>query len=197
MRSVHFSDSELLNGLIHQDERILKEFYSLYFQGIRRYVNSNKGNDEDARDLFQEVIMVIFQKARDEQFKLTCTLRTYLYSVARFLWLKELGKRKWVSHQSVDHEDYIDNDADIDSVNEKNERLLFFRKCFEKLSESCRKVLALFTEGFSIAEITLKMGFKSEQHTKNRRYRCKLSLIKSIKSEYDYNTVSYGNNKDH
>jgi RNA polymerase sigma factor (sigma-70 family) len=194
MGSVNFTDSELLNGLVSQDEKILREFYESYFQSVRRYVLSNNGNDDDARDLFQDVLLVLFQKVRNEQLQLTCSLKTYLYSVSRFLWLKELNKRKWISYQSVDQEEFVDADADIAFINEKNERLLFFHKCFQKLSEGCRKVLSLFNEGFSIAEITQQMGYKSEQHTKNRRYRCKQSLINNIKAEYDYNTVSYGKN---
>jgi len=197
MRSVKFSDAELLNGLVSRDERILGEYYVSYFQSVRRFVLSNNGNDEDARDLFQDVLMVLFQKARDEHFTLTCTLSTYLYSISRILWLKELGKRKWISYKSVEHEDFIDTDSDIVLISEKNERLIFYRKSFEKLSSKCRKVLTLFMDGVSIVEITVRMGYKSVQHTKNRRYRCKLTLINSIKAEYDYNTVSYGNNKDY
>lgn len=191
MRSANFSDEELLNGLISQDERILREYYVLYFQRIRRLVLANNGIEEDARDLFQDVLLVLFQKVRSEKFTLTCALGTYLYSVSRLLWLKELSRRKWISHLSVDHEEFIDPGSDIESMNEKNERLLFYRRCFEKLSESCRRVLALFVEGLSIAEITARLGYKSEQHTRNRRYRCKLSLINSIKEEYEYNTLSY------
>jgi RNA polymerase sigma factor (sigma-70 family) len=194
---VKFSDRELLQGLISADERILKEYYSKFYQRVRRFVLSNNGNEEDARDLFQDVMVVLFQKARDERFKLTCALGTYLFSVSRFLWLKELGKRKWISHAAIDYEEFFDADDDIAIISEKNERLIFYRKCFEKLSEGCRKVLTLFVEGFSIAEITTMMGYTSEQHTKNRRYRCKLSLINSIKAEYGYHTMSYGNNTDH
>jgi RNA polymerase sigma factor (sigma-70 family) len=156
-------------------------------------VLSNNGSEEDARDLFQDVMMVLFQKARDPHFTLTCALGTYLYSVTRFLWLKELNKRRRVSRELVDQEEYIDADADIASMSEKNERLLFYKKCFEKLSERCRKVLMFFSEGYSIAEVTSLMGFKTEQHTRNRRYRCKLTLINSLKKEYNLNTASYGN----
>jgi RNA polymerase sigma factor (sigma-70 family) len=194
---VKFSDTELLNGIISMDEKFLKEYYSRFYQTVRRFVLSNSGNEEDAKDLFQDVLVVLFQKARTEHFKLTCALGTYLYSVSRLLWLKELGKRKWICHKTVDYEEFIDTESDIDMISEKNERLLFYRKCFEKLSDSCRKVLSLFMDGLSIADITMRMGFKSEQHTKNRRYRCKLSLISSIKAEYGYNTMSYGNNTDH
>jgi RNA polymerase sigma factor (sigma-70 family) len=194
---MNFSDSELLSGLVSQDEIILRAFYSKFFHQVRRYVLSNNGSDEDARDLFQDVLLVLFQKVRKADFKLTCALATYIYSVARFLWLKELNKRKWISYQEVDQEDYADVDADIGAINEKNERLLFFRRCFDKLSEACRKVLTLFNEGLSIIEITKVMGYTSEQHTKNRRYRCKQSLIQNIKAEYDFNTMSYGNNTNH
>lgn len=183
MRSAKFSDTELLNGLVSRDEAILKEYYSIYSQSVRQFVLSNNGNEEDARDLFQDVMMVLFQKARDERFKLTCSLGTYIYSVSRFLWLKELGKRKWKSQQVVDYEEIADTESDIVLISEKNERLMFYRNCFEKLSESCRKVLKFFAEGYSISEITVLMGFSSEQHTKNRRYRCKLSLIHAIEAE--------------
>ncbi len=194
---MNFSDSELLSGLTSQDEKVLKTFYSKYLLRVRKYVLSNNGSDEDARDLFQDVLLVLFQKVRKPEFRLTCALGTYIYSVARFLWLKELSKRKWVSYQDVNREEVADIDADISFVNEKNERLLLFRKCFEKLSEACRKVLILFNEGLSITEITKVMGYTSEQHTKNRRYRCKQSLIQNIKAEYDFNIVSYGDNTNH
>jgi RNA polymerase sigma factor (sigma-70 family) len=143
------------------------------------------------------VLLVLFQKVRKADFKLTCALATYIYSVARFLWLKELNKRKWISYQEVNLEEVADVESDVGVINERNERLLFFRRCFDQLSEACQKVLTLFNEGLSITEITKVMGYTSEQHTKNRRYRCKQSLIQNIKAEYDFNTMSYGNNTNH
>lgn len=185
MRSPGYSDQELLNGLISRDEKVLKKFYSLYYQHVRQFVRSNNGSDEDARDLFQDAMLVLYQKAKDHKFKLTCSPGTYLYSVSRFLWLKELAKRKWTSTRYVEMEDVIDTDDDIGILNEKNERLIFFRKCFEKLPEDCKKVLGLFTKGLSIAQITGIMGYGSEQYTRNRRYRCKATLINIIKALYE------------
>jgi len=185
MRSAVFSDAELLNGLISRDERVLQEYYKLYYPGIRRFVRSNSGNDEDARDIFHDALLVLFRKVKDGVLTLACSPGTYLYSVSRLLWLKELGKRKWTSGNLVDTENYVDTDNDIGQISEKNERLLYFRKCFEELPEDCRKVLALFTKGFSIAEITGIMGYGSDQYTRNRRYRCKSTLMKSINAVFE------------
>lgn len=184
MKTEKFPDSVLLKGLISQDKKIVKAFYESFFDEVRRLVLFNNGNEDDAKDLFQDVLVVLFQKARDDHFKLTCTLKTFVYSVARFLWLKELTKRKRVWRMPVDEGEYADPDADIEQVHEKNERLVCYRRCFDKLSPGCRRVLSLFQQGHNIAEITALMGFKSEQHTKNRRYRCKKALMESVRSEY-------------
>ncbi len=193
MRSVKFSDNELFQGLIAQDERILKDYYDLYFQNVKRYVISNSGTDEDARDLFQDVLMVLFQKARNVNFVLSCSLGTFVYSVSRRLWLKELSRRRKMPQEFLDHENFVDLDSDIEIISDRNERMVFYRACFEKLSEACRKVLALSAEGRSIAEITVIMGYTSEQYTRNRRYRCKQYLIDQVKQKLDLNEVSYGN----
>jgi RNA polymerase sigma factor (sigma-70 family) len=164
---------------------ILSEYYVLYYENIRRFVLYNNGTDEDAKDLFQEVLLVIFQKARNGQLELTCSLGTFIYSVSRLLWLKELEKRKRMSHKLVDIEGYIDTDADIIKWSEYNERLFIYRRVFDELSKDCRRVLSLFLEGLSVAKITKIMGYKSEQHTKNRRYRCKMFLVNKIKNIYN------------
>jgi RNA polymerase sigma factor (sigma-70 family) len=191
-----YSDTEMLAGLKSRDEKILKEYYKIFFSGIRNFVLKNSGSEEDARDLFQDVILVLFQKVRDDSFLLTCSLSTFLFSVSRLLWFKELSKRKHISASSFILEDYADKDRDIHETAELNERLEIYRRTFESLSSDCQKVLRYFIEGMSIAEITRKMGYKSDQHTKNRRYRCKLSLINHIKSiyglgkEYEYNEIN-------
>jgi RNA polymerase sigma factor (sigma-70 family) len=191
-----YSDEELLNGLVTRNEKVLREYYTLYYPGIRRFIVANNGNEEDARDLFQDALLILFQKVRGQQFELTCSLSTYLYSVSRYLWLKELEKRKKITHQTMDPEDFIDTDSDIGRLSEYNERMRLYRIHFEKLSSDCRKVLGLFMEGHNIAEITLIMGYSSEQHTRNRRYRCKSLLIDSIRTTYGHEILSYGDDAE-
>ena len=183
-----YSDEEMLAGLKSRNEKILLAYYKLFYSGIRHFVLKNSGTEEDARDLFQDVLLVLFQKVRNESFTLTCSLCTYLFSVSRLIWFKELSKRKHISAASF-IEDFEDINRDIHETAELNERLEIYRENFENLSPDCQKVLRYFIEGMSIAEITRKMGYKSEQHTKNRRYRCKLSLIKQIKNAYGFEEV--------
>jgi len=193
----HYSDTDMLRGLVSHDEKILSAYYSVYFKSIRRYILHNQGSKEDARDIFQDVLLVVFRKLKSESLELTCSLGTYLYSVSRLLWLKELHKRKRFSDRPADWAEYADEDTDVIQIAEYNERLRIYRRHFEELSGDCRKVLSLFLEGMSIAEITAIMGYKSDQHTRNRRYRCKLTLINRIRGITNNKEEANGNNQDH
>jgi RNA polymerase sigma factor (sigma-70 family) len=194
-RTLGFTDAEMLKGLISGEEKILRAYYISYFSSIRRYVHLNHGNEEDAKDLFQDVLLVVFQKAKNSDFILTCSLSTYLYSVSRLLWLKELEKRKRMSYQPIEKSDLVDAGLDIVEISDYNKRLFLYRQHFEMLSSDCQKVLSLFMEGRSIAEITLQMGYRSDQHTRNRRYRCKLSLINRIRGIHGNDSNKNGNNQ--
>jgi len=192
----NFSDQALLNGLLEGRDEIILELYRGCFGTVRHYVLSNHGSEEDVKDIFQDALMVIFQKARRNELQLSCSLNTYIYSVCRNLWLKQLSMRKKMVLQPENDEEITDPDSDIESWHHYNERVIFYRKTFEELSEDCKRILKLFMSGESISNITRIMGYSSEQHTKNRRYRCKLSLIQRIRSNSIYNELKDENDKD-
>lgn len=168
----------------------------MFYSGIRRFVLFNNGREEDARDIFQDVLLVLYQKIRKDDFVLTCTLGTYIYSIARLLWLKELEKRKRNVPGPVDVDEFIEPGAGIVEQAEYNERMMLYRNVFERLSNDCKRILSLFLEGLPIAAITKQMGYKNDQHTKNRRYRCKISLLKRIRVVYGYKELVYEKNTD-
>ncbi|MBN1158356.1 MAG: sigma-70 family RNA polymerase sigma factor [Bacteroidales bacterium] len=187
MKRFHnFTDRDLVSGIISRDERIIEKIYKLYYQSIRFFVIKNNGTDDDAWDVFQNAILILFQKFRDDSFKLTCSLKTYLHSIARIVWLRELKKRKKGNDRIVLEEELPDAASDVSEIYERNERLALYRSVLEKMSGNCQRVLNLHYEGRSIREITHIMGFRNEQHTRNRIYRCKLTLTNRIQATYGY-----------
>ncbi|HJZ40319.1 MAG TPA: sigma-70 family RNA polymerase sigma factor [Bacteroidales bacterium] len=195
-RASRYSDEDLLKSMLSRNETLLKEYYTVFYTSIRQFVLFNNGSEEDARDIFQDVLLVLYQKIRKDDFVLTCTLGTYIYSIARLLWLKELEKRKRNVPGPVDVDEFIEPGEGIVEQAEYNERMILYRNVFERLSNDCKRILSLFLEGLPIAEITKQMGYKNDQHTKNRRYRCKIALLKRIRLVYGYKELVYENNTD-
>jgi RNA polymerase sigma factor (sigma-70 family) len=191
-----YSDEELLKGIAKGDSRIIEYLYKENLKLIRHLVISNNGNDDDARDIFQESLVVLYRKAKEKDFRLTSSLSTYLYSIAKLMWLKELHIRK---QHGVILDEFLDltaKELELLDLIDRNEKLKLFREKFEELSNDCKKVLRMFLNNIPIREITKAMGYSSDQHTKNRRFRCKKTLVMNIRKSSKYKELRNEKNKD-
>ena len=81
-------ENDLLKGLAANDTNSIETIYRENFTAIKAFIIKNNGYPDDALDIFQEAMIVLFQKAKSSSFTLSCQLQTYLYSICRRLWLK-------------------------------------------------------------------------------------------------------------
>ena len=178
-----FNVEEILDGIRQNDVEVLQFVYKSFYPYVKYFITSNSGSEDDAQDVFQEAVIIIFRKLKNEQLVISCTFKTYLYSVCRLLWLKQLEKRKTKNELSIDKENYIDLPDETQVVSEQTERYRLYQDYFAKLSEDCKKVLELSLQKVSLKEIAVIMGYKSDKYAKKRKYQCKEKLIQKIKSD--------------
>jgi RNA polymerase sigma factor (sigma-70 family) len=100
------SDNTLLDKLKAEDNSSFELLYKFYFPTVASYIKQNLGSNQDAEDIFQEAIIVLLQKVRKTDFVLTSSLKTYLYAIAKNLWLKRLRDNKM---KIVDNEIHLSN----------------------------------------------------------------------------------------
>ncbi|HPR32103.1 MAG TPA: sigma-70 family RNA polymerase sigma factor [Prolixibacteraceae bacterium] len=188
-----FSSEELLKGILGNNGIIIRYIYKSFFHKIRSYIIRNSGNYDEARDIFQEAIIVIFRKLKDEGLVLhNCSFETYLFSVCRLLWLKQLEKRKKSVLNIEDTNHYSETvfDEGMDELIQKNERYRLFQDHFQQLGKECQQILQLFFEKHSFKQITEIMGLASENYTKKRKHQCKEHLIQNIKKDANFKNLS-------
>jgi len=150
---------------------------------VRELVVRNHGKAEDAKDVFQEALVIIFRKTHEEEFKLHSSFTNYLYTISRFIWLKIL-KRKMIFHEKIS--DFI-RPIEMESEEILDIEVSMERKAiqhyFEKLGKDCREILTMFYNEMSFREITQKLGKTSEEYVRKRKHACKEHLIRMIKSD--------------
>ena len=78
----------LLTGVANNDRTAVEGIYSRHFGMVQSLIINNNGSAEDARDIFQEAMIVLYEKSKSPGFELQCQLKTYLYSVCRRLWAR-------------------------------------------------------------------------------------------------------------
>jgi RNA polymerase sigma factor (sigma-70 family) len=177
-----YSTVKIIEGIRKQDDDIIRYIYKTIYPVIEHLVRENKGNKEDAKDLFQEALIIVFKKIKNEGLVLTCTFSTFFYSVCAYQWHKILRKRKNLPIWYVNSFDgYISTPGLNEKIERKKMKLYDFH--FNRLSKDCQKILKLHFSGVPIAEIMKKMGYTSKEHTMDRKYRCKKSLFKRIEND--------------
>jgi len=189
---IGYSDEQILKGILRHDNLILQYIYKQYYYNINYFIRKNQGSEDDASDIFQEAIIIIYRKIKENDLIFEkSSFKGYLFSVCRFLWLKQLEKRRIEKEKLNDslpyHEDLYDDN--LNELAEKNERYGLYQKHFGTLSTDCQKLLQLFFEKVSLKDIAKVMGYKSEKYAKKRKFKCKELLISRIKQDAEFKKI--------
>ncbi|MFO8129663.1 MAG: sigma-70 family RNA polymerase sigma factor [Bacteroidales bacterium] len=190
---MHYIEESLLEGIRLNDTDTLEYIYKKFYPSIKNFIILNSGTEEDSKDIFQESIIVIYRRLKTQKdFTISCSFKTYMYSISRNLWLKELEKRKTEQAKIKNTEEFESTNCEIqDPVsNPKEERYKLYQNHFLSLSKDCQQVLRLFMDKVSLKEIAKIMGYTSEKYAKKRKYQCKEILVKRIKNDpYYYKSI--------
>ncbi|HNQ38148.1 MAG TPA: sigma-70 family RNA polymerase sigma factor [Prolixibacteraceae bacterium] len=184
-----FTDDQILKGILRHDNLVLSYIYKQYYYKVNAFVRKNSGTEEDVSDIFQEAIIVIYRKLKENDLLFeNRSFETYLFSVCRLLWLKNLRTIKTEKEKINDSLPFNEEvyDDDLNNVIEKNERYLLYQKHFRNISTDCQKILQMFFDKVPIRQIAQVMGFKSEKYVKSRKFKCKELLIERIKQDTEY-----------
>jgi RNA polymerase sigma factor (sigma-70 family) len=170
-------DVEIIRRIEDGDEGALDFLYQKYYRMMTNLVIKNSGTEDEAKDVFQDALIVFWQKVSRKELVLTSKISTYVYSVCWNLWRKELDRKKRLSSEEKDGASFPEHD--------KIERIKAIRDCVSKLGEVCQKVLTYYYfDGMSMKEIALKLGFSNSDTAKTKKYKCKKELDKVVTSIY-------------
>jgi RNA polymerase sigma factor (sigma-70 family) len=189
---IGYSDEQILKGILRHDNLILQYIYKQYYYNINYFIRKNQGSEDDASDIFQEAIIIIYRKIKDNDLIFEkSSFKGYLFSVCRFLWLKQLEKRRIEKEKLNDSLPYQEDlyDDNLNELVEKNERYGLYQKHFSTLSTDCQKLMQLFFEKVSLKDIAKVMGYKSEKYAKKRKFKCKELLISRIKQDAQFKKI--------
>jgi RNA polymerase sigma factor (sigma-70 family) len=178
------SESALLKGLARNDKKAIETIYKENYNLVQALVINNSGTSEDAKDIFQEAMIVLYEKVQSGTFELNCQIKTFVYSVSRRLWLKRLMQQNRFSI-SEGHEDSISIDAEMDDHEKRNTEFTMMERAMNGLGEPCKSLLeAFYLQKKSMQEIASGFGYTNSENAKNQKYKCLMRLKKLFFSQY-------------
>lgn len=176
---------DYINGLLNNDHKVLQKIYSSYANRIRHHIIKNGGTTEDAKDVFQDALIIIYKKAQSDDFKLTSKFYTYLFGICWNLFDRKMKKNARNSMTNPDFDGYI-YDSSLEQDIFEREKHKIYTDTFRKLGASCQKILELYFCKTSMEKIAVKLNLKNAHTARNRKYRCQKELEEMIQADIRY-----------
>jgi len=182
-----YTDQEIIQGLKSGESYAVKYLAKDYLPVIRYYISKNNGNEEDAKDIFQDALYIVIEKIHNNDFVLQGALSTYLFAICKNLWLMALDRQKAAKNYELRRlADHIDSDFTeaVDQVFYEN----IFRQCFEAMDQVSQKILKMYWMEISPSEIADKLGY-SYGYVRKKKSECMKELKNRIIDHPDFNEL--------
>lgn len=155
--------------------------YDNYFGLVEIHVLRNSGDSNDAKDLFQDVMIVLVEKLERDDFVLSAQLKTYIMAIAKNLWLKKLRNTGNNESWNYNHDNHFQEmQLSIEKETSYTEKL---EHLFTKMTSHCHKLLDdIYYKMKSILEIQKEYGYTTRHNAQNQKHKC-VQQLRQIKDE--------------
>jgi len=170
-------DTHILNGIRTGDETALVQLYRSNRKSITAFLLRNNGTADDAEDMLQEALVILWERVRAGRHEYSARLSTFIFATVRNLWLRRLARKRRESPAAHPEDDFADGSLSTLDQMIDEERTESVRSALEALGEPCRTLLLLFYwEELSMEDIARRLGFANADTAKSKKYQCKKSL---------------------
>jgi RNA polymerase sigma factor (sigma-70 family) len=179
------NEKALLQGLARSDRKAVETIYKSHYNMVQSLILNNNGSADDAKDIFQEAMIVLYEKVRAGGFELNCQIKTYVYSVSRRLWLKRLQQMNRYAPALQGLENSVSVEEEMEQHEKINDEFQAMEKAIGSLGEPCKSLLeAYYFQKKSMHEIAAGFGYTNADNAKNQKYKCLMRLKKIFFSQY-------------
>ncbi len=153
-------DQSYIDGLASNNSAIIQSIYKKFVPKVIHYIKNNSGDEYKAQDVVQEIMILLFNQAKEKKLQLTCPFDAYFFLLCKRKWLNELKKssNKGVTIQ----EDFAStNESTEEMVSQTeifDEKQQLFDTMFQKLGEKCQELLKLSFTIKSMEEVAEKLN---------------------------------------
>ena len=183
MRIVRYTDDELIRMIRDGHNEGFTSIYEYHKEYCMNFMKSKYSDHDEIQDIFQDAVLVLYEKVQDSDFRLTCSIQTYLNSICRNQVLVRLQKSgRFVQKSEDGAEDYIENISDWfedpDGVNHDRVKTIQDVLLLMKSNSSkCYDMLVRFWyKRQSMARIAIDLGFKDDVSAKSQKAKCQRQL---------------------
>ncbi len=185
--SLPFSPAATLcQDLLANRERALAQLYRRAFPLVRRHVCQQGGSAQDAQDVFQDALVVLYEQAVGGTLVLTASASTYLLGIGRHLWHHEQRRRARHPHEALpDALAHLATEPPTPA-----EPAVAVLDYVEQLGEKCKSILlAFYYFQQPLAQIAETHHYRSVRSATVQKFKCLERLRHSVRQALTLTTA--------
>lgn len=176
------SKNNILTAILdNRNQEVLNDLYKTVLPKVKSYILNNSGNDEDAKDIFQDAVITFFHAVKTGKFDQNKSINGFIYAIAKNAWINKVRKNKKLTFKEELPEDNSNTDKNQLEQLITRERQEAFQKVFKQLGEQCKEIMTLsIYESLPPREIMKVLGLSSIEVVRTTSYRCRKKLTALI-----------------
>ena len=180
------NEQALLQGLANNESKAIETIYKQNFNMVQSFVLNNSGSYDEARDIFQEAMIALYEKTKSESFVLTCKINTYVYSICRRLWLKRLQQLGKFSGSVDSFEETVSVEDDLEVHQKRNAEYNIMERALGSMGEPCKSLLeGYYVKKMDMQALAKEFGYTNADNAKNQKYKFLMRLKKLFFAQYN------------
>ncbi len=181
---ISISDEDIIAHLQAGKETYLTHVYDKCKRNALSFMRQSGADYETAQDIFQDSVILFFEKVREGNFEKRSSIQTYLNSVCRFKWLNTIrDKRDFISNSDFSFDETIKDDFETFG-DEKEERISLIETQLIKLKAKggkCYDILyAYFYENKKMENIAQQFEYTNADNAKSQKAKCQKQLKEMV-----------------
>ena len=179
-----YSDTEIIECLRNRQGYVVRYLSARYMPMIRQMISRYDVKGVEARDIFQDGLLILLQKIDSDNFTLTCRFTTYLFCVCSNLCKRIVSKQ--IASVNYFHLK-LDEPARQDFTEWQDTRLYrqIFYEMFDTIDPVGKSILRLYWQEHTAKEIGEILGY-ADNYVRKKKCEVQGELILKIQNHPEY-----------
>lgn len=174
----------IIDGILSGDQTVFNSLYEYEFPKVVNLIIKNSGSVEMARDVFQDAIVTLMEKVYAKKLDLTCSVKTYLYSICKYLWFDQLRQNKREKQMIEFYNEEFNSDEISVHFYKTPDLFEGVVIAINTLGDPCKQLLeCYYYQNLSWDEIAGKLGYANAASARNQKFKCLERIRKTVNVE--------------
>ena len=168
---------DFLNGTPAAREQLFISLYKTAFPAVAKHVSKMGGSFDDAKDVFQDALVIWYEKKTDPSFEIQTNEHAYLLGIAKHLWAKKF--RDNLHYTPIDN--YTGDVTDNEHTQLSSAAVMHY---LETAGQRCMEILkAFYYDNLPVDTIAGLFGYSGVRSATVQKYKCMEKIRETVKEK--------------